>query len=67
MKEDMEEVPKPSPNSSSIGTKNAEEKKLKSTSVGATKFHTDCQKEHEASLDCEPISFPFSICHAVIL
>jgi hypothetical protein len=59
VKEDMEEVAKPSTNSSISGTKSAEEKKLKKTSVEATKFHTDCQKEHEASLDCEPIYFSF--------
>lgn len=54
--EDMEkEVPKQSKNSSISGTNSTEGKAIIRTSVEATKFHTDCQKEHEASLDCEPM------------
>jgi hypothetical protein len=48
------EVPKQSTKSSSSGTNSTEGKTLIRTSVEASKFHTDCQKEHEASLDCEP-------------
>jgi hypothetical protein len=51
----MKEVAKESTNSAnSISTRtnnNSDEGKI--AVAEATKFHTDCQKEHEASLECE--------------